>query len=594
MERIVIRSRARRLGGLIPLTVAALLAASISETHATTSSPTQVGNDINGEAAGDYSGWSVAMSDSGTRIAIGAPYNGGTGSNAGHVRVYDLIGNTWTQVGADINGEAAGDYSGYSVAMSANGTRIAIGAAENGGVTPGSSVGHVRVYDLIGNTWTQVGADIDGEAAYDGSGRSVAMSDSGTRIAIGAPYNGGSGSYAGHVRVYDLIGNTWTKVGNDIDGEAAYDQSGFSVAMSANGTRIAIGATFNDGTATDAGHIRIYDLIGNTWTQVGADIDGEATNDYSGRSVAMSANGTRIAIGAMGNDGTATDAGHVRIYDLIGTTWTQVGADIDGEAAGDYAGFSVAMSDSGTRIAIGATGNDGTAPNDGHVRIYDLIGTTWTQVGTDIDGEATGDASGRSVAMSANGTQVAIGAIANDGTASNAGHVRVYTPQANPSAPTINSVTAGNGSLSVAFTAGTDGGSAITNYKYSTDGTTYTALSPASTSSPFTISGLTNGTSYSITIKAVNAVGDSTASNAMTGTPTAPATTTTTTTIAPTTSTTVVASSNTGGGATTSTTPTTTQGLPETGDDSSNLTTLAIMLLAIGIVIAARRRSTTA
>ncbi|NDE79667.1 MAG: LPXTG cell wall anchor domain-containing protein [Actinobacteria bacterium] len=484
MERTVIRSRARRLGGLIPLTVAALLAASIGETHATTSSPAQVGNDINGEAANDYSGWSVAMSDSGTRIAIGAPYNGGTGSNAGHV----------------------------------------------------------RVYDLIGTTWTQVGADIDGEAAYDGSGRSVAMSANGTRIAIGAPYNGGSGSYAGHVRVYDLIGNTWTKVGADIDGEAAYDQSGFSVAMSANGTRIAIGATFNDGTATDAGHIRVYDLIGNTWTKVGNDIDGEATNDYSGRSVAMSANGTRIAIGAMGNDGTATDAGHVRVYDLIGTTWTQVG--------------------------------------------------------TDIDGEAAGDASGRSVAMSANGTQVAIGATANDGTAPNAGHVRVYTPQANPSPPTISSVTAGNGSLTVAFTAGTDGGSAITNYKYSTDGTTYTALSPASTSSPFTISGLNNGTTYSITIKAVNAVGDSTASNAMTGTPTAPATTTTTTTttsVAPTTtSTTVVASSNTGGGATTSTTPTTTQGLPETGDDSSNLSTIALMSMAIGIVVAARRRSTTA
>ncbi|NDB05302.1 MAG: fibronectin type III domain-containing protein, partial [Acidimicrobiia bacterium] len=152
--------------------------------------------------------------------------------------------------------------------------------------------------------------------------------------------------------------------------------------------------------------------------------------------------------------------------------------------------------------------------------------------------------------------------------------------------------------------AGTDGGSAITNYKYSTDGTTYTALSPASTSSPFTISGLTNGTTYSITIKAVNAVGDSAASNAMTGTPTAPAaptttTTTTTTTIPPTTtstttSTTVVASSNTGGGATSSTTPTTTQGLPETGDDSSNLSTIALMSMAIGIVVAARRRSTTA
>ncbi|NBT49674.1 MAG: hypothetical protein EBT07_18045, partial [Actinobacteria bacterium] len=54
-----------------------------------------------------------------------------------------------------------------------------------------------------------------------------------------------------------------------------------------------------------------------------------------------------------------------------------------------------------------------------------------------------------------------------------------------PAAPTINSITPGNGSLSVAFTAGSDGGSAITNYKYSTDGgSTFTAVSPAATTSP--------------------------------------------------------------------------------------------------------------
>jgi hypothetical protein len=57
-----------------------------------------------------------------------------------------------------------------------------------------------------------------------------------------------------------------------------------------------------------------------------------------------------------------------------------------------------------------------------------------------------------------------------------------------PSAPTISSITPGNQQLSVAFTAGSDGGSAITNYKYSTDnGSNYTAVSPASTTSPILI-----------------------------------------------------------------------------------------------------------
>jgi LPXTG-motif cell wall-anchored protein len=90
-----------------------------------------------------------------------------------------------------------------------------------------------------------------------------------------------------------------------------------------------------------------------------------------------------------------------------------------------------------------------------------------------------------------------------------------------PGAPTINTVTAGDGSLTVAFTAGTASSNPTTNYKYSTDGITYTALSPASTTSPFTITGLTNGTAYSVTIKAVNSVGDSAASNAVSGTPVA-------------------------------------------------------------------------
>ena len=57
---------------------------------------------------------------------------------------------------------------------------------------------------------------------------------------------------------------------------------------------------------------------------------------------------------AHSNDGTGTDAGHVRVYAESGGTWTQVGADIDGEAAGDQSGYSVSMSSDGTRVAIGA------------------------------------------------------------------------------------------------------------------------------------------------------------------------------------------------------------------------------------------------
>jgi hypothetical protein len=391
---------------------------------------TQVGADIDGEAASDWSGRSVALSSDGSRVAIGAPYNNVAGTDAGHVRVYDydIVSSTWTQVGADIDGEAAGDWSGYSVAMSSDGSRVAIGANQNNGTGP--SAGHVRVYDLVGSTWTQVGADIDGEAAGDLSGYSVAMSSDGSRVAIGAYGNDGTGTDAGHVRVYDydIVSSTWTQVGADIDGEAANDESGYSVSLSSDGSRVAIGAYFNDGTGTDAGHVRVYDydIVSSTWTQVGADIDGEADGDWSGWSVAMSSDGNTVAIGSPLNDGKGTYSGHVRVYSWDGGAWTQVGADIDGEAAGDRSGYSVAMSSDGSRVAIGADDNDGKGTYSGHVRVYSWDGGAWTQVGADIDGEAAGDRSGYSVAMSSDGSRVAIGANQNDGTGVDAGHVRVW------------------------------------------------------------------------------------------------------------------------------------------------------------------------
>jgi len=89
-----------------------------------------------------------------------------------------------------------------------------------------------------------------------------------------------------------------------------------------------------------------------------------------------------------------------------------------------------------------------------------------------------------------------------------------------PSAPVINSITAGDGQLSVNFTASSNGGSAITNYKYSINGSTYTAFSPSTTTSPLVITGLTNDTTYPVTIKAVNAINDSSASNSISATPT--------------------------------------------------------------------------
>jgi len=397
---------------------------------------TQVGSDIDGEGAGNFSGSSVSFSSNGSRVAIGAQYNNGAGGYQGHVRVYDLTSDEWVQVGADIDGEGAYDYSGSSVSLSADGSRVAIGAEYNDG--GGSNAGHVRVYDLTGGAWVQVGADSDGEAADDESGHSVSLSADGTYIAIGTPGNDGGGTNAGHVRVYTLTaGGAWTQVGADIDGASTGmdgDESGWSVSLSSDGSRVAIGATENDYSETGPGHVRVYDLTGGAWVQVGGDINGEAVDDRSGNSVSLSSDGSRVAIGAYLNDGAGDNAGHVRVYDLTGGAWVQVGADIDGEDADDESGWSVSLSSDGSRVAIGATDNAGTGLTSstddmGHVRVYHLTGGAWVQVGADIDGEAADDESGHSVSLSSDGSRVAIGAMevtripgADDG----AGHVRVY------------------------------------------------------------------------------------------------------------------------------------------------------------------------
>ena len=377
----------------------------------------QIGVDIEGEAPSDKSGSSVSVSTDGSIVAIGAPLNDGNGDRSGHVRIYENIGGAWTQIGADIDGEAAYDSSGGSVSLSADGSIVAIGAGGND--ENGNGSGHVRVYENTGGVWTQIGQDIDGEAALDNSGFSVSLSADGSILAIGAPFNDENGTSSGHVRIYQNTGGTWIQIGIDIDGES-HDELGFSVSLSADGGIVAIGARI-------FGYVRVYENTGGTWIQIGADIEGEASQDWSGWSVSLSADGSIVAIGAYGNDGNGIDSGHVRIYQNTGGVWTQIGADIDGEAAGDNSGDSVSLSADGSIVAIGASGNDGNGIDSGHVRIYQNTGGTWTQIGADIDGEAAMDgAMGLSVSLSANGSTVAIGAPFNQGNGPVSGHVRVF------------------------------------------------------------------------------------------------------------------------------------------------------------------------
>jgi len=88
-----------------------------------------------------------------------------------------------------------------------------------------------------------------------------------------------------------------------------------------------------------------------------------------------------------------------------------------------------------------------------------------------------------------------------------------------PDAPVSLCVIPSDSALTIIFLPGSDGGSPITNYSYSTDGVVFTDLSPDQTTSPLTLSGLTNGTVYTIYLKAINSVGSSEASESITAAP---------------------------------------------------------------------------
>jgi len=390
-----------------------------------TASIDQLGSDIDGEAEGDYFGASMSLSSDGTILAVGGTHNDGNGLTAGHVRVFEFSGGSWSQLGSDIDGEAAGDEFGESVSLSSDGTILAVGAVGND--ESGMTAGHARVFEFSGGSWSQLGSDIDGEAAYDNFGQSVSLSSDGTILAVGGWGNDGTANGAGHVRVFEFSGGSWSQLGSDIDGEAGYNSFGEAVSLSSDGTILAVGAPDNDGTATNAGHARVFEFSGGSWSQLGADIDGEAETDELGGSVSLSSDGTILAVGAVGNDANGSSAGHVRVFEFSGGSWSQLGSDIDGEAANDRLGTSVALSADGSILAAGASGNDGNGSNAGHVRMYQFADGAWTQIGDDIDGEAEADASGFRVSLSSDAETVAIGAIGNDENGSNSGHVRVYS-----------------------------------------------------------------------------------------------------------------------------------------------------------------------
>lgn len=333
-------------------------------------------------------GSQIALSANGQRVAVSAA----TTTN-GTVRVYERVGGAWVQLGSDIIGESSGDRAGTGIDLNAAGTRLVVGAYLNDG--GGMNAGHVRVFDLVGGTWTQVGGDLDGGGANWGLGQSVAISADGSRVVAGAP---GVSSTTGRVRVYELVGGTWTLLGQTLsDG----NEFASAVDISADGTTIAVSSPSAAGSSR-AGTTQVFRLSGGAWVQVGSTLQGEDIADNFGTRLSLSATGARIAVAAEGDDDGGPEAGKVRMFDLVGGTWTQVGADVLGRAGGERLGERLEISADGTRVAA-------TAASFSVARVYGLVNGAWVQVGADITGVPGGAVRAEGLALSADGSTVAAG-----------------------------------------------------------------------------------------------------------------------------------------------------------------------------------------
>ena len=280
----------------------------------------------------------------------------------------------------------------------------------------------VNISDVIEPYQTQLGANLVGESNGDEFGYSVSLSSDGSFLAIGGP---GNNNDTGHVRIFSWDGSTWTQRGNDIDGAGQMDESARSISLSHDGNKVAVGAPMGFGSH---GEVEVYEWDGADWNKFKDDLRGWTANDNFGTSVDMTNFIGPILISGMpGNDEEGNNAGSIRVWfntDSSLLSWSLRDEIRDGEA-GDQFGTSVSMSLNAQIIAIGAPFHDQTK---GRVKIYEFNAPNndYIQLSNDIDGEANGDQSGTSVELSSDGSTIAIGAMLNDGNGNDAGHVRVF------------------------------------------------------------------------------------------------------------------------------------------------------------------------
>ena len=382
----------------------------------------------------DQFGYFVDLSGDGNTMAASARFepSAATGIDgdqnddsipqAGAVYVFGRVDGVWSQqayIKASNTGEAGvgnelgdGDQFGFSLALSADGGTLAVGAIAEDGAAPGidadqsdntaMSAGAVYVYSRTGTVWTQ-NAYIKPTNPGGGDlfGYSVSLTADGNMLAVGAFDEDGSlagtneiqddeAGGTGAVYVFTRIGGAWTQTAylKASNAEQA-DSLGVAVAISDDGNTLVSAALDEDGETTGINSTAVPDIETNTSTGAvyvfGRD-DGnwseqayiKASNtgldDWFGSRLDLSGDGNTLAVGAQledsaarGIDGeqdddSAQEAGAVYLFTRNGASWSQNAyVKASNAEAFDEFGSSVALSLDGSSMAAGARGEDSAA-----------------------------------------------------------------------------------------------------------------------------------------------------------------------------------------------------------------------------------------
>jgi len=369
----------------------------------------------------------------------------------------------------------SGDQFGYSVALSADGATLAVGAPEEDSSTTGinstpnedaTDAGAVYVFSRSGSTWSQQAyIKAFNTRAGDNFGTSVALSADGMTLAVSAeressnttginstPSYGGGGT-SGAAYVFIRSGSTWSQEAYIKASNAGVaDLFGRSVSLSADGSTLAVGAhqeassttginSTPDEAANSAGAVYVFIRSGSTWSQEAyIKASNTGAGDNFGSSVALSADGNTLAVGAHNEDSSTTGinstpnedasaSGAAYVFTRSGSTWSQqVYIKASNTRYLHQFGFALSLSGDGNTLAVGAYQENGgttgvnSPPNNnsnvgrsGAAYVFNRSGSTWSQEAY-IKASNTGDSDifGISVALSADGKTLAVGATGED------------------------------------------------------------------------------------------------------------------------------------------------------------------------------------